>query len=121
MTDSISYVRLPHTLAARQTLIVPSEPLDDSQFAAHELEFVRKLFGYSEFLRKCARETPVSDAFLPVLVMLLEVIDLNAPHEARRCVSQLKQILEVTFPEGGVAVLPGTSSSTGDDDGTPSS
>ncbi|MBB3261727.1 hypothetical protein F4827_006649 [Paraburkholderia bannensis] len=106
MTDPIRYVALPHTLATKQTVTIPSGPLDDAQFAAHELEFVRHLFGYADFLRNCSRETPVSDAFLPVLVMLLEIIDLNAPLEARRCVSQLKQILEITFPDVGPGSLP---------------
>jgi hypothetical protein len=106
LTDPIRYVALPHTLATKQTVTIPSGPLDDAQFAAYELEFVRHLFGYADFLRNCSRETPVSDAFLPVLVMLLEIIDLNAPLEARRCVSQLKQILEITFPDVGPGSLP---------------
>jgi hypothetical protein len=113
LTDSISYVALPHTLSAKQAVTISSGPIDDGQFAAHELEFVRHLFGYAEFLRNCSRDTPVSDAFLPVLVMLLEIIDLNAPLEARRCVSQLKQILEVTFPDVGPGTWPETSGDSG--------
>jgi hypothetical protein len=97
VNDSASYVRLPHTLSTNELLTVPTEPLHDDQFAACEREFVRHLFGYSEYLRQRACETPVSDAFLSVFVMLLEVLNLNAPPEARRCVSQLKQILQVTL------------------------
>ena len=99
MTEPTPYVTLPHTLVARQAVAIPAGPLDEGQFAAHELEFVRCLFGYSEYLRTGSRETPVSDAFLSVLVMLLETIDLNAPLEARRCAAQLKQIVDVMFPD----------------------
>lgn len=120
MTDSISYVALPHTLAAKQAVTIPSGPIDDAQFAAHELEFVRHLFGYSDFLRNCSRETPVSDAFLPVLVMLLEIIDLNAPLEARRCVGHLKQILEITFPDVEPGALPDISENAADAQDWPS-
>lgn len=109
LTDSISYVVLPHSLASTQGVLVPSGPIDDNQFAARELEFVRHLFGYSEYLRECSREMPVSDAFLPVIVMLLEILELNAPLEASHCVGQLKQILEVAFSEAPPDTLPDVS------------
>jgi len=101
LSDNTSYVRLPHTLTADRTLTVASAPMDDAQFEAHQVDFIRHLFGYCAYLREHGRETPVSDAFLPVLVKLLEVLELNAPSEARQCAAQLTRIMQVTFPDLG--------------------
>ncbi len=98
LNDLTSYVRLPHGHDSVNPLTVASEPMDDDQFSARRIEFIRHLFGYSAYLREHARATPVSDAFLPVFVMLLEVLELNAPIEARQCVAQLTQVIRVTFP-----------------------
>ncbi|CAE6734387.1 hypothetical protein R69927_02271 [Paraburkholderia domus] len=98
MSDFTSYVRLPHTLTADKPSIVASGSIDDDQFAARQVEFVRHLFGYCTYLHEHARTTPVSDAFLAVFVMLLEVLELNAPIEARQCATQLARIMQVTFP-----------------------
>jgi hypothetical protein len=92
-------------LTAKQSVMLRPKAINDAQYAARELEFVRDLLGYSEHLRECSREMPLSDAFLPVLVMLLEVLDLNAPLEARQCAGQLRQILEVMFPDPGPGLL----------------
>ncbi|MFM0610221.1 hypothetical protein PQR05_37610 [Paraburkholderia sediminicola] len=99
MNDSTSYVRLPHTLTSANPLTVASEPIDGDQFSARQIELVRHLFGYCAYLREHARTTPMSDAFLPVFVLLLEVLELNAPLEARQCVAQLSQVIRVTFPD----------------------
>lgn len=75
--------------------------MDDAQFEARQVDFIRHLFGYCAYLREHGRENPVSDAFLPVLVKLLEVLELNAASEARQCASQLIRIMQVTFPDLG--------------------
>lgn len=98
MSDFTSYVRLPHTLTVDKSLIVASDSIDENQFAAHQVEFVRHLFGYCTYLREHARTTPMSDAFLAMFVMLLEVLELNAPIEARQCATHLVRIMQVTFP-----------------------
>lgn len=105
MSDFTSYVRLPHTLTFDKSSIVASGSIDDDQFAARQIEFVRHLFGYCTYLREHARATPVSDAFLAVFVMLLEVLELNAPIEARQCAKQLAQIMQVTFPDLEVEMI----------------
>jgi hypothetical protein len=89
LNDLTSYVRLPHMPASLKLLTVASEPIDDDQFSARQIEFIRQLFGYSAYLREHARTTPVSDAFLPAFVMLLEVMELNSALEARQCAAQL--------------------------------
>lgn len=99
MSDFPSYVRLPHGLTGDQSLIVASASIDDDQFAGRRVEFVCHLFGYCNYLREHARATPVSDAILVVFVMLLEVLELNAPAEARQCAKQLAQIMQLTFPD----------------------
>lgn len=99
MNDSQSYIALPETLAVKQAVTVPSEQIDDDEIASRQLEFVRYLFGYAAYLRKGSRQTPVSDAFLQIFVTLLDILELNAPLEARHCANQLKQILDVTFPD----------------------
>lgn len=99
MTDFTPYVRLPQTLAADRPLTVASDPIDDDQFAARQVEFVRHVFGYCALLRESGRKTPTADAFLSVFVMLLEVIELNAPVEARQCAEQLVKIVQVVFPD----------------------
>lgn len=98
LSDLTSYVRLPHTLTSDKPTIA-SVPIDEDQFAARQIDFVRHLFGYCAYLREHDRTTPVSDAFLPVFVMLLEVLELNSPLEARQCAVQLSQIIAVTFPD----------------------
>ncbi|HZZ14271.1 MAG TPA: hypothetical protein VFE79_26565 [Paraburkholderia sp.] len=99
MSDFTSYVRLPHTLISDAPLTIASAPIDSDQFAARQVEFVSHLFGYCAYLRDQGRTTPISDAFLPVLVMLLEVLELNSAPDAHRCAAQLSKILMVTFPD----------------------
>jgi hypothetical protein len=98
LSEFTPYVRLPHTLTVDKPSVVASGSIDDDQFAAHQVEFVRQLFGYCTYLREHARTTPVSDAFLAVFVMLLEVLELNAPIETRQCITELGRIMQVTFP-----------------------
>ena len=97
MSDISSYVRLPAGLSDRHLTVVPLA-LDDDEFAAQQIEFIKHVFGYCAYLREHARETPVSDAFLTVFVNLFEAIDANAPEDARRCSSQLIGILRAVFP-----------------------
>lgn len=96
MSDISSYVRLPAGLSDRHLTVVTSA-LDD-EFAAQQIEFIRHVFGYRAFLREHERETPVSDAFLSVFVNLFEAIDANVPEDARRCATQLIDVLQVVFP-----------------------
>lgn len=98
MTDFFSYIKLPAGLSDRNLTLVP-ESLDDDQFAARQIEFVRHVFGYCSFLSDHERETPVSDAFLTVFVNLFDVMDSNAPDDARRCAGQLMKVLQVIFPD----------------------
>lgn len=105
MSDSPSFVRLPFSLSGR-ALAVVSAPLDDDQFAAHQVEFIKHVFGYCAYLRAHYRETPVSDAFLAVFVNLVEVMDANAPDDARRCVAQLLEVFRVVFPGAGLELGP---------------
>jgi hypothetical protein len=97
MSDSPSYVRLPSALSDR-ALTVISPPLDDEEIAAHQVEFIKHVFGYCAYLREHSRETPVSDAFLSVFVNLFEVMDANAPDDARRCATQLHGIFRIVIP-----------------------
>jgi hypothetical protein len=80
--------------------------MDDAQFEARQVEFIRHLFGYCAYLREHGRAAPVSDAFLAVLVKLLEVLELNAPSEARQCAAQLARIMQVTVPDLDVLSSP---------------
>lgn len=99
MSEFTPYVRLPHAPVADVSLTIASESIDSAQFAARQVEFIRHLFGHTAYLREHARATPVSDAFLPVFVTLLEVLQLNAPDESRQCAAQLIQIMKVNFPD----------------------
>lgn len=97
MNAPTSYIRLPSALSDAPLLVLPP-PLDDDEFAAHQVEFIQRVFGYCEFLRAHSRETPVSDAFLAAFVNLFDVMNINAPEDARRCAAQLRDILRVVFP-----------------------
>ncbi|WP_233837242.1 hypothetical protein [Paraburkholderia sp. ZP32-5] len=79
-------------------MISRSQPLDGEQFAACQITFLQDLFGYREYLRGRARETPTIDAFLPVFVTLLETMEINAPEEAQNCAHQLTRIIQILFP-----------------------
>lgn len=96
MSDT-SYVRLPAGLVDHRVAVV-SRVLDDDEFAAQQIEFIKHVFGYCAYLSEHARETPVSDAFLAVFVNLFEAIDANAPEDARRCAKQLMIVLQAVFP-----------------------
>jgi len=93
MDDQPLYIHLPDTLSNIQSVLA-SDPLDDDEFVAHQVEFIQKAFGHASFLRSCGRDTPVSDAFLTAFVQLLEVIEVNAPAEAQYCRTQLSLILQ---------------------------
>lgn len=97
MNDSSHYIRLPAGLSDQLLAVMPS-PLEDDEFAAQQIEFIRHVFGHCAYLRENGRETPVGDAFLGVFVNLFEAMDVNAPEEARRCAIQLRGILRVVFP-----------------------
>jgi hypothetical protein len=105
MTDRTSYIRLPSALSNPALIVLP-ESLDDDKFSAHQIEFVERIFGYCAFLGTAGRETPVSDAFLAVFVNLLDVMEANAPEDARRCVNQLRGILKAVFPESDIVIQP---------------
>ncbi|WP_179894836.1 MULTISPECIES: hypothetical protein [Burkholderia] len=98
MSDRPSYIRLPPSLSDSVLAVVPPSVGDD-EFAAHQIEFIQRVFGYSAYLREHARETPVSDSFLIAFVSLLEAIDANAPEDARRCARQLQRILRMLVDE----------------------
>ena len=98
MNDRASYIRLPSSLSDRPLLVLP-QSLNDDEFVAHQIEFIQRIFGYGTFLGSAGRETPVSDAFLAAFVNLLDVMEANAPDDARRCADQLRGILKVIFPE----------------------
>ncbi|MBB3262041.1 hypothetical protein F4827_006917 [Paraburkholderia bannensis] len=97
MNDSYKYFRLPAGLSGRE-LAVTAPPLEDDEFAAHQIEFIRRVFGHCAYLREQGRETAVGDAFLSVFVNLIEAMDANAPEEAQRCAIQLLGILRIVFP-----------------------
>jgi hypothetical protein len=97
VTDSRSYVRLPAALSDRLLAVIPPA-INDDEFAAHQTEFIRHIFGYCEYLKEHARESPVSDAFLAVFVNLFEALHANAPDDARRCTTQLLTILRALVP-----------------------
>lgn len=111
MSDSPSYVRLPFSLSDRPLAVIPAS-LDDDEFAAHQVEFIKHVFGYCAYLREHRRETPVSDAFLSVFVNLFEAMDANAPGDARRCAGQLLKVFRVVVPgfdgEGPPPAAPGS-------------
>jgi hypothetical protein len=98
MSDLTTYIRLPPALSDKRLTVVPT-PIDDDEFAARQVEFVRQVFSYCAHLREHDRETPVSDAFLAVFVNLFEAMDTNAPDDARRCALQLREVFRVVFPE----------------------
>lgn len=98
MSDLTTYVRLPAALSDKRLAVVPPS-IDDDEFAAQQIEFIRQVFSYGAYLREHKRETPVSDAFLTAFVNLVEAMDTNAPGDARRCVAQLQDIFRVVFPE----------------------
>jgi hypothetical protein len=52
LSEFTPYVRLPHTLTVDKPSVVASGSIDDDQFAAHQVEFVRQLFGYCTYLRE---------------------------------------------------------------------
>lgn len=110
--SEIVRILLPIALNPHALEISPAAILDDEQFAAHQAEFLRTLFGYASFLREHARETPVADAFLSTFVNLLETLQTNAPEEARTCVDQLQQIIRILFPDAASIAPPSVDGST---------
>jgi hypothetical protein len=102
MNDAHSPIRLPlgfpeeHTAAAL--------PQDDEQFIARQIEFIRYVFGRSEFLHAHARATPRSDAFLSAMVTLIDVLVENDPVEGEHCVAQLRNVLDAVFPGASTSV-----------------
>jgi hypothetical protein len=105
MSDTPSYIRLPYALSDRPLAVIPPS-LDDDQFAAQQVEFIKHVFGYCAYLREHSRETPVSDAFLSVFVNLFDAMDANAPGDARRCAGQFLKILRVVVPEFDIEARP---------------
>ncbi|HEY1998822.1 hypothetical protein [Paraburkholderia sp.] len=100
-------ILLPIALNPHALEVSPAAQLNDEQFAVHQAEFVRTLFGYIAFLRENARETPIADAFLATFVILLETMEANAPVEARNCAMKLQQIIRVIYPSVEAPELPG--------------
>ena len=98
MSDEASYVKLPPGLSDHSLTLVPSS-LDEDEFVAHQVEFVRHIFGYCAYLAEHGRETAVSDAFLSVFVNLFDVMDSNVPCDARLCAGQLMKVLYAIFPD----------------------
>jgi hypothetical protein len=103
--SEFSSIRLPIALHSHAPEVHASEALDDEQFAAEQVAFIKILFGYVAYLRGCSRETPVADAFLSTFVNLLETLEANGPGEAHGCATKLQQIIPVIFPGSTVAAV----------------
>ncbi|WP_181969733.1 hypothetical protein [Paraburkholderia sp. DHOC27] len=86
-------------------MVVP-ETVTDEEFAAHQIEFLRRVFAHSAYLREQSRPTPVSDAFLAAVVGLMEALDINAPDDAQRCALQLQRIFKSVFPGSNLEAHP---------------
>jgi hypothetical protein len=99
MSDYRPYIRLPLQMFSGHLSVLVSEPHDDEQFAAHQVEFVRHVFGRCAYLREHSRAMPVSDTFLSVFVNLIDVLEANAPAQAGYFATQLYQVLRVSFPD----------------------
>lgn len=93
-------IRLPLGFPSDQSAVTAEGPQNDEQFARHQLEFIRQLFGRSEYLRMHGGTTHVSDAFLSMFITLLDVLIANAPSEAQQCATQLRRVLDVVLPDG---------------------
>ncbi|GAB7533922.1 hypothetical protein [Burkholderia sp. 3C] len=98
MTDPLSHFRLPASLSPQAVAAVPA-PITDDEFSASQVDFIRSIFAYAEYLREHGRPTPLSDAFLGALVGLLEVVDTNSHEDAVRCTSQFREIVTRLMPD----------------------
>ncbi|WP_224101017.1 hypothetical protein [Paraburkholderia caribensis] len=98
MSEPLARFRLPPSLDGERKSISSSPRIDGEKFAACQIQFLQDVFGYREYLRIAARETPTTDAFLPVFVALLEAMETNDSAEARNCASQLGRIIQIIFP-----------------------
>ena len=105
MNDLHTPIRLPLGFPFGHTAVAAAPPQDDEQFATCQIEFIRHLFGRSEFLHTHARVTPRSDAFLSAIVTLIDVLVENNPAEAEHCVTQLRTVLDAAFPDIGTSEL----------------
>ncbi|WP_157659621.1 hypothetical protein [Burkholderia ubonensis] len=101
MSDALSPIRLPLGFPSKHAAVVAAPPQNDEQFTASEIEFIRHLFGRSQFLRAHARATPLSDSFLAAIVTLIDVLVENEPTEAEHCAAQLRKILDAVLPSAG--------------------
>lgn len=113
MTSFHTHIRLPIGPLGGSPLLLLAEPVSDADFVLRQRDFIQQVFGHCTYLRNCARTTPVSDAFLSVLVNLIDVLDANAPDDACRCVQQLVKVLQTVSPQ-----LLGAPSSGGDKKGS---
>ena len=109
MTSFHTHIRLPIGPLGGAPLPTLAEPVSEADFVLRQRDFIQQVFGHCTYLRNSARTTPVSDAFLSVLVNLIDVLDANAPDDACRCVQQLVRVLQTVSPQ-----LLGTPLSGGD-------
>ncbi|WP_175891600.1 hypothetical protein [Burkholderia cepacia] len=99
MNDAHSPIRLPLGFPCGHTAIAAAAPQNDEQFTACQIEFIRYLYGRSEFLRAHGRTMPRSDAFLSAIVTLIDVLVENDPAEAGHCTALLRTVLDAAFPD----------------------
>ncbi|MBJ9679014.1 MULTISPECIES: hypothetical protein [Burkholderia] len=100
MNDKASYFQIPTPTFQRALAIVPA-PIDDEAFAAHLVDFSRYVFAHAEHLRVYQRTTPLSEAFLGAFVGLLEIVEMNSPEDATRCMARFREIVATPAPPEG--------------------
>ena len=91
-------IRLPLGFPSDLPSVVAEGPQDDEQFAHRQVEFIRQLFGRSEYLRAHGATTPVSDAYVSAFIALFDVLIVNAPSETQQCATQLRRVLDLVVP-----------------------
>lgn len=99
MTSFRTHIQIPVGPLGEAPLPALSEPVSDAEFLLRQRDFIQQVYGHSNFLQAHARAMPTSDAFLGVLVNLIDVLDANAPDEARHCIEQLVRVLMTVSPQ----------------------
>ena len=94
-----THIQIPIGPLGKATLPALIEPVSDAEFLLRQRDFIQQVFGHSSYLHARARVMPTSDAFLGVLVNLIDVLDANSPDEARHCVQQLVHVLKTVSPQ----------------------
>jgi hypothetical protein len=99
MPSSRTHIQIPIGPLGEATLLALTDPVSDAEFLLRQRDFIQQVFGHSSYLHTRARAMPLSDAFLGVLVNLIDVLDANAPDEARHCIHQLIHVLKTVSPQ----------------------